>query len=59
MYIVIDIGGTFVKYALMDAAANIVSKGKQPIPRTSLTDFENVIFSIIDEHFLKDIREKY
>ena len=23
MYLVIDIGGTFVKYALMDAAANI------------------------------------
>ena len=56
MYIVIDIGGTFVKYALMDAVANIVSKGKQPIPRTNLTDFENVIYSIIDEHLLNDIK---
>jgi predicted NBD/HSP70 family sugar kinase len=56
MYLVIDIGGTFVKYALMDAAANIVSNGKQPTPRTNLNDFEKVIFSIIEEYDLIDIK---
>ncbi|WP_342043387.1 ROK family protein [Bacillus sp. OTU2372] len=56
MYLVIDIGGTFAKYALMDAAANIVIKGKRLTPRTNVTDFENVIFSIIEEHVLSDIK---
>lgn len=55
MYLVIDIGGTFAKYALMDAAGNIKAKGKRPTARTNLTEFEKVIDSIIDAHDLTTI----
>ena len=39
MYLVLDIGGTFVKYALMDAEANIMEKGKVPTITDNLTAF--------------------
>jgi predicted NBD/HSP70 family sugar kinase len=55
MYLVIDIGGTFAKYALMDAAGNINAKGKRPTSRTNLIEFEHVIDSIIDDHDLTTI----
>lgn len=35
MYLVLDIGGTFIKHALMDAAGNIIEKGKIPTPKTN------------------------
>jgi predicted NBD/HSP70 family sugar kinase len=35
MYLVIDIGGTFAKFALMDQEGHITSKGKRPTPRTN------------------------
>lgn len=56
MYLVIDIGGTFVKYALMDAAGQITVKNKKPTPRTNLTDFEHLLFSIIEEQDLTNIK---
>jgi predicted NBD/HSP70 family sugar kinase len=56
MYLVIDIGGTFAKYALMDTEGRITAKGKRPTPRTNLTDFEQVIFSIIDHHDLSNVK---
>jgi predicted NBD/HSP70 family sugar kinase len=56
MYLVIDIGGTFAKFALMDQEGHITSKGKRPTPRTNLSDFEQVIFSIIDHHDLSNIK---
>jgi predicted NBD/HSP70 family sugar kinase len=56
MYLVIDIGGTFAKYALMDAEGHITAKGKRPTPRTNLTEFEQVIFSIIDHHDLSIVK---
>jgi predicted NBD/HSP70 family sugar kinase len=55
MYLVIDIGGTFAKYALMDAAGNIKAKGKRSTVRTNLSEFEKVIDSIIDDHDLTTI----
>ncbi|MGW9102964.1 ROK family protein [Priestia megaterium] len=34
MYLTLDIGGTFIKHALMDAAGSIREKGKTPTPKT-------------------------
>lgn len=56
MYLVLDIGGTFVKYALMDSDGNITTKGKKPSARTCLSDFEEVLFSIIDAQDLTAIK---
>lgn len=56
MYLVIDIGGTFVKYALLNAAGTIIEKNKKPAVKTSLSDFEEVLFSIIEEHDLTTIK---
>lgn len=56
MYFVLDIGGTFIKYAMMDTAGNISSKGKMPAPRTNLDDFEEVLFGILDEHDLSAVK---
>jgi predicted NBD/HSP70 family sugar kinase len=55
MYLVIDIGGTFAKYAIMDGEGNIASKNKKPAPRTNLADFEQMLFSIIEEQELSTI----
>ena len=38
MYLVIDIGGTFIKHALMDTTGEISEKGKVPTPETSVKD---------------------
>jgi predicted NBD/HSP70 family sugar kinase len=56
MYLVIDIGGTFTKYALMDKAGNIIVKGKRPTPTTNLSDFKRVIFSIIEDQDLSKVK---
>ncbi|TWE09122.1 putative NBD/HSP70 family sugar kinase [Neobacillus bataviensis] len=56
MYLVIDIGGTFVKYALMNAAGTIVTKGRRPTSTTNLTKFKNKIYSIIEDHDLSGIK---
>lgn len=49
MYLVIDLGGTFVKYAIMDDDANIIKKGKVP----TLKEKEDIIESfhkLYEEH---------
>lgn len=38
-YLVIDVGGTFTKYALMDRAGKFLEKGKFPTVKTSSSDF--------------------
>ncbi len=38
-YLVFDVGGTFVKYAVMDENGEILEKGKFPTPMTSQEDF--------------------
>jgi predicted NBD/HSP70 family sugar kinase len=55
MYLVIDIGGTYTKYALMDKAGNIIVKGKRPTPTTNLSDFKRLIFSIIEDQDLSKV----
>ena len=42
----IDVGGTFIKHALMDENANILERGKVPTPMTDRTDFINAIVDI-------------
>lgn len=54
MYLSIDIGGTFIKYALMTRAGAIIHKNKKPAPKTNLTNFLNALFSIIEEQDDKD-----
>ncbi|MCM3213683.1 ROK family protein [Niallia taxi] len=50
MYLVLDIGGTFVKFALMDASGKITQRGKNPASRENIAEFEDVLFSIIDKY---------
>lgn len=56
MYLAIDIGGTFIKYALMDTAGNILTKNKKPSKTTNLADFEQSLYSIMEEHDLSSIK---
>lgn len=56
MYLVLDIGGTFVKYALMSSAGDIISKNKRPIGRTSLEELLETVYSIIDDQDLTSIK---
>lgn len=45
-YLVLDIGGTFIKYAMMDEKANILEKGKVPSPTQDSGQFFRVIEDI-------------
>ncbi|MFK4302954.1 putative NBD/HSP70 family sugar kinase [Paenibacillus sp. RC254] len=56
MYLAIDIGGTFIKYALMDSAGTIVTKGKQSTPRVHLAGFMDKLYSIIEGHDLSAVK---
>lgn len=49
MHLSIDAGGTFIKYAWMDAQGNIVSQGKEPTHRTSAQAFQDVIAQLIEK----------
>lgn len=46
-YLVIDIGGTAIKYAIMDEEANIISQAETPTLKSSLDDFLNVLDSVV------------
>lgn len=56
MYLVLDIGGTFIKYALMDGKGTIQHKSKHPISRDHLEQFKEVLFHIIESQDLDTIR---
>lgn len=56
MYLVLDIGGTFVKYALMTLEGTIINKDKRHMPRTSLEEMKEVLYSIIDDQDLSSIK---
>ena len=47
--LVIDIGGTAIKYAVMDEEMNFCSKGSVPTPQTSREDLVEAIGRIYDE----------
>jgi predicted NBD/HSP70 family sugar kinase len=48
-YIIFDIGGTSIKYAVMDKAAEILEKGSYKTPMTDIDDFFNKIEVIIKQ----------
>lgn len=56
MYLVIDIGGTFAKYACMNSAGHIITKNKKRTPRTNLSDFKHLLFSIIEEQEVQKLK---
>lgn len=45
-FLVIDVGGSAIKYALMDIKADILEKGEVPTPLTNLEDYLNTLESI-------------
>ena len=49
----IDIGGTFIKYALINEVMDISNNGKVPTPVTSREDLIETIGKIYDEY--KDV----
>ncbi|MGN1343774.1 MAG: ROK family protein [Traorella sp.] len=48
--LVIDIGGTFIKYALMDDDANIYEKGSTKTPQDSLAELIDAIYLIYKQY---------
>ncbi|WP_066067063.1 ROK family protein [Neobacillus soli] len=49
-YMVLDIGGTFIKYAVMDQAAKRLASGKLPTPMEGLETFLQKICAIVKEY---------
>ncbi len=49
-YLGIDVGGTAIKYALMDEEAQIIEKGEFETPKTNLDDFAEGIGQIYDHY---------
>lgn len=49
MYLSIDIGGTFIKYGVLDKQGNIHTKGKVPTPARSIDALYDVISGFVEE----------
>ena len=49
-YLTIDVGGTHIKYALMQENGGLTQAGHVPTPPKSLEQFFESIFSIIDQY---------
>ncbi|MFC6200614.1 ROK family protein [Lactiplantibacillus nangangensis] len=49
-YLVFDVGGTMIKYALMNHSGQLCEKHHVPTPTTSLTDFIATIQNIINRY---------
>lgn len=54
-YLVLDVGGTAIKYALMTEELNFLEKGKVKTPKDSIEDFVEVVGSIYDKYKDDDI----
>lgn len=48
-YAVLDVGGSAIKYALMDETGCFIRKASLPTPKTGLTDFMDTVDSIVKE----------
>lgn len=46
-YLTVDVGGTNIKYAIMDEAGKIYESGKADTPSASLDKFWKVIFKLL------------
>ena len=49
-YLVLDVGGSAIKYAIMDEEKNIYERGKKPTPLDCLESFVEAIGSIYDRY---------
>lgn len=49
-YLVLDIGGTAIKYALMTKELDFLEKGKVKTPKDSIEDFVEVVGNIYDKY---------
>ena len=49
-YLVIDVGGTFIKYAQMDEQCQILEKGKRPTPQDSFEEFVQALCQIYQSY---------
>lgn len=49
-YLAIDVGGTFIKYALVDKDYQILEKGEVPTPQDTLENFKQTIKSIYEKY---------
>lgn len=56
MFITIDIGGTFIKYAEMDNSGELSSRKKIPTPKTNLDDLMESILKLVKPEKNKDIK---
>lgn len=48
--LVLDVGGTFIKYAVMDENVEIIEKGKVPTPLDTIENFVAVIGELFDKY---------
>ena len=55
-YLTIDIGGTNIKYAVMDEEINVKEKGEMPTPYDGLDVYLDTLKSIYDKYVAYDIK---
>ena len=56
MYLVIDIGGTFIKYGMMSDSGELLSKGKRGIGRSGLQELQDALNAIVDAQDMTQIQ---
>lgn len=56
MYLVIDIGGTFIKYGVMSESGELLSKGRRGIGRSGLQELQDALYAIVDAQDMKQIQ---
>ncbi|PJI07892.1 MULTISPECIES: ROK family protein [Clostridium] len=49
-FLVIDVGGTFIKYAIMNDEAEFIEKGKEKTPSDNIENFVDTIGKIFDKY---------
>lgn len=49
-YLVFDVGGSSIKYALMNEKAEILEKGQEPTPKDTIEQFTDTIGNIYDRY---------
>lgn len=49
-YLVLDVGGSAIKYALMNENSEFIEKGKVPTPKDTIEHFVEVVGSIFDKY---------
>lgn len=49
-FLVLDVGGSAIKYAVMNEKAEFIEKGKVPTPMDTIEEFVNVIGEIFDQY---------